>query len=266
MLTAVRGLVIRTVNVGEKDKILTLFTEENGLMSVYASGSRVVKSKLLAAADLFCFADYVLYGKGERYSVREAELIESFYGLRTDLVKTALGNYVIDIARAVGTENQADVPFLRLVLNTLYAISLGKHSLWHIKAAFEARAAAVLGFCPDLSACGICGEEIGGEELLLEVMDGNLICAKCKKEMQNSFMPVEEEGHRSVLCILTPGVLAAWHYVTECSLEKILSFRLENPTDKRLWIRSTEEFLLNHLDRGFISLDFYKQVADKEPQ
>ena len=97
MLTAVRGLVIRTVNVGEKDKILTLFTEENGLMSVYASGSRVVKSKLLAAADLFCFADYVLYSKGDRYSVREAELIESFYGIRNSIEGLALAGYVAEI-------------------------------------------------------------------------------------------------------------------------------------------------------------------------
>ena len=45
------------VMVNEKDKILTLFTQERGLIGVYASGSRNVKSRLLAAADLFSYAD-----------------------------------------------------------------------------------------------------------------------------------------------------------------------------------------------------------------
>lgn len=263
MLESVKGLVIRTVNVGEKDKILTLFTDTHGIIGVYASGSRVVKSKLLAAADLFCYADYELSVKGDRYSVREAELIESFYGLRTDIERMALGNYITDVVRTVGTENQADVPFLRLTLNTLYAISAGKYPLDKIKAAFEIRAAAILGFCPDISGCALCGAEAG--DMALEVMDGSLLCDACRKEAQNSFDTVleEREGHRRILCLLTAGAIAAWRHCVSCPQERLLSFRLEGETDQRLLYHSAETYLLNHLDRGFDSLQFYRQMAAK---
>ena len=101
--------------------------------------------------------------------------------------------------------------------------------------------------------------------MYLEVMDGNLICSKCKAQSQGYFpQREEEEGHRSVLCILTPGALAAWRYCTECPLEKFLSFRLETEEEQRLFMRSAEQFLLNHLDHGFISLDFYRQVSTNE--
>lgn len=258
-LIKVRGIVVFAVMVNEKDKILTLFTQERGLIGVYASGSRNVKSRLLAAADLFCYADYVLSVKGDRYSVREAELIESFYGLRNDIVRISFANYLCEVVRTVGTENLPDPPFLRLLLNTLYATASGKYEVPHIKAAFEVRAASLLGFCPDLSGCANCGKEDG--EFFLEVLDGNMLCSDCRNVVQNDpAWRLEMEGHRTVLCILTPAVLASWRYCLSCPQERLLAFRLENEHDRMLFYRSAEEYLLNHLDRGFQSLTFYRMM------
>ena len=58
MLTEVKGLVIRTVDLSENDKLLTLFTEEYGKITAVANGSRALKSRYLAAAQLFCYGNY----------------------------------------------------------------------------------------------------------------------------------------------------------------------------------------------------------------
>ena len=62
-----------------------------------ARGARRVKSKLLAATQLFCYADFVVYeGKGF-YSVTQAELQNSFYGLRLDMDKFSEAMYLAEL-------------------------------------------------------------------------------------------------------------------------------------------------------------------------
>ena len=266
MLFSDRGVVLKTTDVGEKDKILTLYTENHGVMSVYSSGSRVVKSKLLAASDLFCFAEYVIYSKDEKqFSVREAQLINCFYNVRMDLASMALGNYICEIARVTGTSDVPDPVFLRLVLNCLYAIDSGKYPLAKIKAAFEIRTVSVLGFCPDMAGCFECGLE--DENTVLDVMDGKLICSRCRKELENSLYfrtPEEMEGHRSILAILGPDALSAWRYCIGCKLEHLLSFELTKEQAQREFCRSAEIYILNQLESGHHALSFFRQVMSKD--
>lgn len=258
MLVEVKGLVIRTVDLSEHDKLLTLFTEEHGKITAVANGSRALKSRYLAAAQLFCYGSYVLYQRGDRYWVREVTLIESFFDLRADLTRMALAAYICDVADDVVEENAPEKPFLRLVLNSLYAIASGKFSQAQIKAAFEMRAAADLGFCPMLDGCHACGKTNG--ELYLDVMNGVVACEECRSLA--AMQPVTEEESRtaSIICRLTPGALAAMQYVVSCPMERLLSFRL-NGEDEGVFFASAEKYLINQLERGFKTLDFYKEVA-----
>lgn len=260
-LVKVRGLVVRSVNYGEKDRILSLLTEEKGLITVMARGSRSLKSRSLVATETFCYSSYVLDQKGTRYTVREVELIESFFGLRSDLCRMALASYVGEVAAHVGTENLPDLLFLRLTLNTLYALAKGTYPTWQVKGAFEMRASAILGFEPTLSRCAVCGEI--GEDAYLYVMDGIVLCDTCHREKQEAFIPTEEERTgATALCFLPPAARAALYYVIECPLEKLLSFRLDEEEDRRAFSQAAETYFLNHLETGFKTLDYYKQLEN----
>ncbi len=259
MLTEVKALVIRTVDLSEHDKLLTLFTEEHGKITAVANGSRTLKSRYLAAAQLFCYASFVLYQKGDRYWVREVNLIESFFDLRADLSRTALAAYVCEVAGDVVEENAPEPEMLSLTLNTLFAIASGAYPLSRIKAVFELRAAAVLGFCPMLDGCMHCGKN--DVALCLDVMNGGLSCADCRAS-QGILPPPEDEDFRtaSILCPLTPGAHAAMRYVVSCPPKRLFAFRVEEE-DERLFSVAAEKYLLNQLERGFNTLDFYKQIA-----
>ena len=59
MTTEVKGLIIRTVDIKETDRLVTIFTEEQGVMTALARGARSLKSRKLAAriskaAFIFC--------------------------------------------------------------------------------------------------------------------------------------------------------------------------------------------------------------------
>lgn len=261
MLTEVKGLVIRTVNLSDNDKLLTIFTEEYGKITAVANGSRVLKSRYLAAAQLFCYGSYVLYKKGDRYWVREVTLIESFFDLRADLTRTALAAYVCDVADDVVEENAPDKELLRLVLNILYATASGQYPLPKIKAAFEMRAACILGFMPMLDGCHYCGKTEG--DFFLDIMNGVVLCTECHRNGQGIDVPLNTSDIRTsrIICPLSASALAALYYTAVCPLQRLLSFRLDE-ADMPAFSSSAEKYLLNHLERGFKSLDFYKQVCD----
>ncbi len=263
-LVNVKGIVVRSVNYGERDKILTIYTDELGLITVTANGSRSLRSRSLVATELFCYSQYVLSESKDRYHIREVDLIESFFDLRTDIEKLTLAGYVCEVIAHVGTENMSDLPLLRLTLNTLYAIAKEKAPRALIKGAFEMRAAAVLGFLPELAVCARCGEE--GERVVLDVMNGSVTCEKCRREIADT---AEEEiydpMHPTISAILTDAARAALFFVTRSPVEKFLSFKLENAEDVESFSYAAEVYLINHLETSFKSLEFYKQLLKGEP-
>ena len=261
MTVEVRGLVVRTVDLSGSDKLLTILTAERGLLTAVSNGSRSLKSRYLAASQLFCYATFVLEARRDRFWVREVELIESFYDLRLDIISTALANYVCEVAGEVTVPEQPEPAILRLTLNTLYAIASAKAPFAQIKAAFEFRVAAILGYLPELSSCASCGAEDG--EMLLDIMNGGLLCSECHAALQKEIPHSEDDFRartRALLCILTPSVRAALSYLITCPAERLLAFRLPEEEMRHL-SHAAEEYLLNHLERGFRTLQFYKDVA-----
>ena len=100
MLGEVKGLVLRVTNVGESDRLLTIYTEESGIVSAMAKGSRKLKSATMSATMQFCYSSFVLYQKGDKYWIREASLIDSFYGIRSSIEGLALAGYIVDHHRS----------------------------------------------------------------------------------------------------------------------------------------------------------------------
>ena len=260
----VSGMVVRNTNYAERDRILSLYTEELGLITVIANGSRSIKSRSLVATEMFCYSRFVLDKRKELYVLREVELIESFFALRTDIEKVALAGYVCEVVEHVGTENMPEPDLLRLSLNTLYALANDKSSKEQIKGAFEMRAAAILGFMPELSRCVDCGEE--GHGVALDVMNGVVRCEDCRRAMEDAPISLTEDAlmHPTILCLLTDSARAALFYVIRCPLAKILSFRLEGKEDRDSFSYAAETYLLNHLERSFKSLDFYKSMLSSD--
>ena len=87
MEVKVNALMLRAADYNENDKILTLLTAENGKITAGIKGVKKAGAKLKFAAQPFCFAEYILSKKGDKYTVINASETESFYDLRTDINK-----------------------------------------------------------------------------------------------------------------------------------------------------------------------------------
>ena len=256
MCEEVKGLVIRTTDFNESDRIITIFTEEHGVVSALASGARSLKSRKMSSTMQFCYSSFVLYRKGDYYRVKEAELIESFFGIRNSIEGLALAGYVADVLSDV-TVAEAERDLLRLSLNTLYAISEGKHSVVKIKAAFEIRCAAILGFMPNVISCRECDERDGS--FYFDIMGGTILCYACNEKRVKSHALPEDPHETQKVSILSQTAKIALGYCIHCPIEKIFSFTVPDD-DMHLFSRAAEDYFLNQMGRSYKTLDFYNEV------
>ena len=256
MVTEVKGLVIRSVDLRESDRLITIFTEEQGAITALARGARTLKSRKMSSTMQFCYSSFVLYGQADKYWIKESSLIESFFNIRDTIEGLALANYIAEILSDVTVET-AESDLLRLSLNSLYAIAEGKYSVQKIKAVFEIRAASILGFMPDVLACHECGEK--GGDFFFDIMGGVIQCVACRERISESGAPDPDPHESRIISILSEGAKIALGYAIYAPIERVFSFNISDD-DMRLFSKSTEQYLLNQLGHSFRSLDFYNSV------
>lgn len=262
MLTTVHGVIVHTLELPDRDRLVWIFTRESGLLTAVAMGKRSPRVSYMAASQIFCYGEFVLYSKSDdKYWIREIELQEPFLALRSSIEKVALATYLCDVIKQTAT-NQPDVQLLRLLLNSLYALTQDKYVPELIKATFEFRAATILGFMPDVSGCCECGGEEGG--FYVNVMEGFSVCERCHALYQDAAKEIplpapEDDRINNILLWMPPRAFQAVRYCIQCPLEHILAFSLEGE-DLYAFAHGAETYLLNHLERSFASLDFYKKL------
>ena len=255
----VTGLVLREYAAGDNDNLLTLLTAEHGKMVVKGKGVRSLRNKNMVTTQQFCYATYILTKKGNGMPyISDSDLHEAFFGLRGSLDALSLAAYVCEVADHCSVEDNADVPLLRLTLNTLYAIAQGKKPPDQIKGAFELRCAAVSGLTPDLSGCAVCGEE-SAPMFYLDILGGELVCPECMSHREPGDELIEYSGEWSrPFAPVSPELLRIMRHVVSCDITRLLSFPLPEEM-KHDFSSVTERYLLHHLGRGFTTLDYYKQ-------
>lgn len=237
------GLVVRQVNYKDNDQILTVLTKEHGLMTLKARGVRSRSSRLKGACQLLAYSEFTVFENRGFHTIDEANAIQMFPELRTDIELLSLASYFAQVAEVLSQEDMPNPELLSLTLNALYALCRRLCTPELVKAAFELRAACLGGYTPELSGCAVCGDP---EPDRFDVRGGILCCASCSAG----------EGLRLPA---SPGSLAAMRYLVSCDAKRLFSFRLEGRAVKEL-CDLAETYLQTQLERGFYTLDFYKSL------
>lgn len=247
MHTVTHALVLREVDYKESDKILTVLTAENGKMTLSARGCRKKNSPLAASCQLLVWSEMTLYEYQGRWSIKEASAERRFEGVRNDLDKLSLACYIAEMIQVLAVEELPAPDLLSLTLNSLHALDKLDYPLAQIKAAFELKAMCLAGYEPALEACGMCGAE--PEQPRLHLSQGVLYCAACR-----------DAAGEGIAMPLTPGALNAMRHVAYGDPKRLFSFRLDEQSLQRM-SDACEAYVLTQLERGFGTLDFYKQLT-----
>lgn len=263
MQFATNGIITRVYDVGASDKMLNIITENHGRIGVMVKGGRSPSSKMRAISQLYTYGNFEITQKGTLYVLRSGSVIDPFYGLSVDIERVSLASYLCDLANELTDEGVEDDSIMRLLLNSLYLIGKGEKDRRIIKAVFEMRAAAISGYCPELSYCAYCREPFS-DYTYLDIMGGKLICTDCLSRRGDKRVEVSKEfeymPEASILRGLSPSALAAMRYIVSAPDGKVFSFGLKDDGETEELASACESYILNHLERSFDSLAFYKQM------
>jgi len=241
-----KALILREVPYKESDRMLTLLTQERGQMSASARGSRKKSSPIAAGTQLLCWSELVLYEYRGRWSVKEAAVERQFRGMRADLERFSLGCYFAEVVQALSLEDLPTPDLLSLVLNSLHVLDKKPDlPLPLVKTAFEWRCMCAAGYEPQVGCCALCGRP-DPEQPQFHPLEGILHCNTCRPEGDSM--------------ALSPAALAALRRIVRGDPKRLFSFQLDEASLRQLG-EISERYMLLQLDRGFGTLDFYKQVS-----
>lgn len=247
----VKGVVLTQKPVGEQDRFIDILTAEYGVIEVLVKGAAKISSKTGSATQLFAYSDFSLADKknGRARILSSVSPIQIFYGLRSSVPAVSLASYFSQVICFSVLPRAGTPEILRLMLNCLHYLSEGSRDPAILKAVFELRMAALLGFMPDVIMCRECGTYLPAA-LVFSVEGGYFCCKDCRK-------PGSDFEHTVTM---PAASLQAIRHIVLSDFERIFSFRLGENAQEPLYAFA-EEFLRYHIDRDFPTLEFYKTIS-----
>src|SRR5438876_1034654 len=153
-----QGIVLRSVKLGEADKIVTILTQGSGKVRAVAKGIRRTQSKFGARLEPLTHVSLLMYRGRNLDTVTQAEILSPFLAVRSDFGLIAAGETMLEAVDKVAEEHERNVRLFVLLLNGLRSLEDGPNDPAAVAESFLLKLLSLSGFHPSLSACAVCGD------------------------------------------------------------------------------------------------------------
>ena len=176
-LRRTEALVLREMDYGEADRILTLLTP-GGEVRAIAHGIRRPTSRKVGHLGLFYRAEVMLARGRDLDTITQAEALEEFEDIRSDLLRFTYACYVGELADRFAQQQEESDLLYKLVVTTLRR--LGEQPRLRIWVRyFEMRLLSLSGYQPEMFSCVNCRAAICPETNFFSLEQGGLLCNRC---------------------------------------------------------------------------------------
>ncbi|MFE5319919.1 DNA repair protein RecO [Paenibacillus sp. NPDC056579] len=173
----VQGIVIRSMDYGEGNKIITLLTLEFGKMAVIVRGAKKVKSRYASVAQLFTYGDYLFFKSGQLGTLNHAEITDSHHRIRDDLYKAAYASYMAELTDRMLADQEANAFLFEQLRAALQGLEEDK-DMQIIGFMYEMKIWMHAGYLPELDACVSCRSVQG--DMRFSAGMGGILCDRCR--------------------------------------------------------------------------------------
>lgn len=175
-----RGMVLRTVRLGEADRIVTMMTERHGKVRAVAKGVRRTRSKFGSRLEPLSHVALLGWqGRSELDIVNQVEVIDANRAVREDLDRVTVALSMLEVVDQVGQERHPNPRLYEMVVGAVSALGLRNSPM--IAPAFFLKVLALEGTAPHLSSCVSCGEEADERLVAFDPVEGGLLCRQCRR-------------------------------------------------------------------------------------
>jgi DNA repair protein RecO (recombination protein O) len=173
------AIVLKRTNLGEADKILSLYTPNLGKIRAVAKGVRRSKSKLGGHVETLTRSSIMLAAGRNLDIITQSQTIDSFLPLRSDLWHTSCALYAAELVERFTEEHIENYPVYRLLLNTITNI-IESDDINLTLRYFEIQLLGHMGYKPQLQTCVHCKKELEPVENYFSSSGGGTLCPNCR--------------------------------------------------------------------------------------
>lgn len=175
------ALVLRSLDYGESDRIVTLLTEKFGKIGVIARGARRSRKRFLGTLEPFLLLEIeVRFGRGELAGLEQARVLRAFPRILTDLTKIEAAGRALKLVMVGTPLAQRDSRLFSTVVMLLQRLEEAQDGVEELALSSQVRVITLLGFAPCFDACGHCGKRPqGNRSAFFDPRSGHLVCQSC---------------------------------------------------------------------------------------
>lgn len=193
----IKGIVISSIDYKEKDKLLTIFSLERGLVTAKLTGIKNQKAKMKPFKEVFCFADFDLIDKNDFSTIISGEIIGSFYNIVKDLDKYFAGCTVLEILKTIAKYGEKDEVLFVETLKALKTLAYDSVAPQLILMKFLIKIFEAMGYRLALNKCSSCAQNFIGKRFFNFAV-GEITCSSCKGLDSEIIEPVTHSTLRIV--------------------------------------------------------------------
>lgn len=143
------GVILKRLNYGEADRILTIYTKHYGKIRAIAKGVRKITSRKGGNLELFNHCVLFLAEGRNLDIITEAQVTNSFSRLGDDLEKAAAAFYLVELVDQLTADGQVNRQVFDLLVKALSELSAKRCELGAVVRGFEVGLLKLLGFWSD---------------------------------------------------------------------------------------------------------------------
>ncbi len=246
------AIVLRTMDLGEADRVLTVLTPRLGKLRVIAKGIRRPRSRLGGGLEPFSDVHLVL-AIGRTFDVvTQIALEDPHLRLRNDLHSTAAAWYLVELADRFCEGSADSHEAFGLLAQGLAGLDAAPADVSREVVArwFELHLLDAMGFRPELTRCVDCGAEIGPDGNGYSPVAGGVLGPECSHSAL---------GARPV----SPAALKVLRHLQRSGLAEVLRLRMPGAVQREVE-RALQASVVTVLERELRSRDFLEEVASRE--
>jgi DNA repair protein RecO (recombination protein O) len=173
-----QGVVLRTIKLGEADRIVSVITQGHGKVRAVAKGIRKPTSRFGARLEPTSHVALQCYRGRELDVVTQVETIDAFRRLREHYGSLTHAISMLEAVDQVAQEREPNPALYRMLVGALRTLAASPSPM--VAPAFFWKLLSLEGFHPLLDGCARCGDD-AGPFLTFDFGEGGVLCESCSR-------------------------------------------------------------------------------------
>ncbi|MDY0374987.1 MAG: DNA repair protein RecO [Desulfobacterium sp.] len=256
------GIILKRIEYGDNDLIVTYFTTAMGRISVIAKNARKSVKRFAGALEPFSVMNLECTWPRRKDALPLLNLVDlchPFAKIRTSVVKTGYACYWLELINFSTEEGKQQEELYNLLFYVLKALDQSTMDKEILSLLFQIRFMNLSGLAPDLSSCGNCStalDDIVQQRVFFDFSQGSLVCDRCRRAGR---LGAEGRGCHGVT--VSRGTLKQLLWINNSDLSRADRLRF-SPNAVREGESLLESFIPCHLGREVNSLLFLRRIRE----